>query len=504
MLAFTAFYLSSTCTSLPTDYERTVSHAISNPEDTEVGGMFEKAASKHDGKSGFALIPNNHQAFINRVGLAEFAEKSLDIQYYIWADDTIGNLLAERILRAADRGVRVRFLIDDLNFQKRDSLAAGFSAHPNIEVRIFNPALHRSLRAVEMAASFNRLNKRMHNKVMVMDNACAIIGGRNIADDYFGMHPESNKRDLDIAASGPVVREISTTFDEFWNSKAAVPIEILIKKDTTLSDLAHSSKKLRQPLSPDDLPFPIDEDIEILRKRVEHIANNMVWAEGKVLYDSVQSMKHNGQGPTVNAQLRQALRNAKNSVLVESAYFVMRDEGVDLAKYYQKKGVKVRVLTNSLASNDVIAAQAGYKHKADDLIRHGVEIYELRPDAEDVLKETMIGHKGTSGLHTKTLVIDQRLSFVGSYNFDPRSADINSEIGLFVDSPEFAAQICSFLDRGVLPRNAYHLTLDQRGKRQWKTIVDGKEQVWHVDPNTSLFQRLKAEFLGLLPIDDQL
>ena len=257
--------LSGACTSLPTDYPKTVSSALKSPVTTGVGGLFEREARRHPGKSGFAVIPNNREAFTDRVALARFAEKTLDVQYFIWSSDTIGQMLGEQIIQAAERGVRVRFLLDDINFDKRDSAAAALSAHPNIEVRIFNPAQYRSMRGLEFIANFSRLNKRMHNKIMVMDNACAIIGGRNIADEYFGLGEKQNNRDLDIAAVGPVVRDISSTFDEFWNSIGSVPIEALVKKEYKIDDFRSQLAVMRENIRPERYPYPLQADLAALR-----------------------------------------------------------------------------------------------------------------------------------------------------------------------------------------------------------------------------------------------
>ncbi|MFC4992629.1 phospholipase D family protein [Rubritalea tangerina] len=505
MLVFMGFYLSTTCTKLPNDFPKTRSLAFPQPEQTKVGGIFARKSEENNHLSGFAVIPTSREAFTNRVGLAEFAEKTIDVQYYIWNNDTVGNLLAERLIRAAERGVRVRFLVDDLNFQHRDSLAAGLSAHPNIEVRIFNPAMHRSIRALEMAASFSRLNKRMHNKIMIMDNACAIIGGRNIADDYFGLHPKANKRDLDIAAAGPIVKEISNTFDEFWNSIGAVPIEALAPPTDAKAQLADSIAKVRHKLSSSNYPYPLDSDIATLRSNIEKISNSMVWAHGEVLYDNINSMLHADNAVTVNSRLLEVVNATEKELLIESAYFILRDKGLKVAQALRAIGVNIRVLTNSLASNDVVAAQSGYAHKADNLLKAGVTIYELRPDAACVNADTSpLGKHASTSLHTKTLVIDRTFAFVGSYNLDPRSADINSEIGILVESPAFAQAIATFLDQGVQPENAYKLSLDRWNRILWKTTVDGQEKTWTHSPNTNFWQRLQAETLGLLPIEDQL
>ncbi|MFC5050580.1 phospholipase D family protein [Rubritalea spongiae] len=504
MLAFTVFYLTTTCTKLPSTTNRPSTFAISNPEITQLGMIFENTNPKNSEKSGFSIVHNCQDAFANRIGLTALAEKTLDIQYYVWENDTSGNVLAEHVLRAAERGVRVRILIDGLNFADRDKLAASFAVHENIEIRVFNPALNRFVRTLEYAVDFNRLNKRMHNKLMVMDNACAIIGGRNIADNYFGLHSDTNMRDLDIVAAGPIVQEASSTFDEFWNSQAAVAIEKIIEEPVDQQDYLEVVAKLHKAVSETPFPYPIDLDTSTLRERIQEIANSMIWAKAEIFYDSVASMDNSDEGPTVYAQLQQELLAAQKSVLIESAYFVMREDGIELAKLYKNKGVDVRVLTNSLASNDVTAAQASYKETSDNLLREGFNIFEFRPDAADLRENVAdIAKQASTTLHTKALVIDRKRTFVGSYNLDPRSAKINSEIGLFIESEPFAEQICQFLDSGVLPQNAYHLTLDSNGKRQWSTTINGQRETWDTDPSTSALKRFKSDILEILPIDGQ-
>jgi putative cardiolipin synthase len=492
------------CSNLPSGHPKTVSTAFPSPSDTEVGGVFEREARRHPGKSGFAIIAGNREAFTGRVALARFAEKSLDIQYFIWSADTIGQMLGAQIVDAAERGVRVRFLLDDINFKKRDSAIAAVSAHPNVEVRIFNPARHRSLRGLEFVSSFSRLNRRMHNKIMVMDNACAIVGGRNIADEYFGLGEKQNNRDLDIVATGPIVREISNSFDEFWNSAEAVPIESLVGKEFSMEDFSKRLEVMRSQIHPERYPFPLESDLATLRKRIDQMQLSLLWAPGRVMHDSIRSMESD-EGPTLHDDLSVAISTAKSELLIESAYFVMTDDGLEMERELTGRGVKIRVLTNSLASNNVIAAQAGHSKRRKELVRAGVDLFEFRPDAECV-RSTVApqGRESTTTLHTKALVIDETRAFVGSYNLDPRSASINSEIGIMVESDVFARQVKAFLDQGVDPENAYHVVEGERGRLRWEATIGGQEKIWSEDPETSVVKRMKAGVISLLPIQNQL
>jgi putative cardiolipin synthase len=246
-----------------------------------VAEQLEAAARLHGGKSGFAVLRGNREAFTDRIALADFAEKTIDVQYYIWSADTAGSMLADHLVRAADRGVKVRFLLDDVNFKRRDSATATLGAHPNSEVRIFNPHRYRPWRLFEFGADFGRLNRRMHNKVIVMDNVCAIVGGRNIADLYFGLDEHSNNRDLDIAAVGPIVRQLSATFDEFWNGEASVTIETFARERPDMDAFRRQLATMRGNIRPERYPFPIEEDVASLRGRLDEIMRRMVWADGE-------------------------------------------------------------------------------------------------------------------------------------------------------------------------------------------------------------------------------
>lgn len=505
LLPWVAAWLATACSSLPVDYPKTVSTAFEAPASTQVGGLFEREAARHPGRSGFVLVPGNREAFTDRVALADFAEKTLDVQYFIWSRDTIGSLLGEHLVAAADRGVRVRFLVDDVNFKKRDGAVAALSAHPNVEIRIFNPHRYRSARVFEFVANFGRLNKRMHNKIMVMDNACAIVGGRNIADEYFGLSRDYNNRDLDLVAVGPIVRDISATFDEFWNSEASVPIEALVEGTRDLDDFRRQVETMKAHARREDYPFPLELDVADLRARLDTVVDNFLWAPARVFHDTFASMREAGGGTTLAEQLHAEIDGAKREVLVESAYFVTRRPGIERARALADRGVRVRVLTNSLASNNVLAAQAGHAKNRDKLLEAGVELHELRPDAAVVLRQVAPHAQGsTTTLHTKALVIDDEKAFVGSYNLDPRSMDINSEIGIFVESPAFARRVRAILDEGVTDANAYRVTLDGRGRLRWETIVDGEPQTWIRDPETTAGKRFKSGLISILPIQGQL
>ena len=499
--------LAGCATRLPTEVHRTPSSAFDRYDSTSLGRLFEEATVQHPGQSGFILIRKGRPAFTGRIAMTAMAEKSLDLQYYIWEQDTTGAILALKLIEAADRGVRVRVLVDDNNIEKRDSPIASIDAHPNIEIRIFNPFAHRGSRLFGYLTDFDRLNHRMHNKVIIADSALAIVGGRNIGDDYFGVDPHANFRDLDIATAGPVVRDLSKVFDRFWNGEWSYPIASLVDRTHTEADLRQAVATMSGHAREKAYPYPLDEDVATLRAEMAEIRDSFVWAPGRVVWDDPSTVQEGRGASVLYDALSRKLQTLQQELLIESAYFVVRDRAVWAAGELRKKGVRVRILTNSLASNDVVAAHAGYAKRRKALVEKGVELYELRPDS---ISPTVAGQKvfsrgeSNAALHTKALVFDRESVFVGSYNLDPRSANINTEMGLYVESPELARQVIAYMDEGVLPYNAYRVELDEDGRLVWKTVKDGVPVVYTKEPETTFGQRFNSGFIRLLPVEGQL
>jgi putative cardiolipin synthase len=494
-------------TRLPTEVQRTPSSAFDRYDTTSLGRLFEEATVQHPGQSGFTLIRKGRPAFSGRIAMTAMAEKSLDLQYYIWERDTTGRILALKLIEAADRGVRVRVLVDDNNIAERDSPIASIDAHPNIEIRIFNPFAHRGSRLFGYLTDFDRLNHRMHNKVIIADNALAIVGGRNIGDDYFGVDPHANFRDLDIAAAGPVVRDLSRVFDRFWNGEWSYPIASLADRAYTEGDLQQIVATMSDLVRKEVYPYPLDEDVDTLRGQMAEIRDSFVWAPGRVVWDDPSSVQEGKEASAMEDALHRKIQTLQRELLIESAYFVVRDRGVRVAGQLQQKGVRVRILTNSLASNDVVPAHAGYAKRRKALVENGVELYELRPDSiSPTVAEKKVFSRGESNaaLHTKAIVFDRESVFVGSFNLDPRSADINTEMGLYVESPELARQLIAYMDEAVLPYNAYRVELDEDGRLVWKTVKDGEPVVYTKEPETTFWQRFNSGFIKMLPVEGQL
>ncbi len=278
------------CASLPTDYPRSSSTAMQDHESTPIGRRVAEIAAQHPGNSAFQIIRYGRPAFTARVALADLAQKTLDVQYFLWETDATGRNLVDHLVRAADRSVRVRILIDDFNLKDLDATIAALDAHPNIEVRLFNPFAHRGSHLIGFLTDFERVNHRMHNKLMVMDNAMAIVGGRNMSDPYFEVHPEFNFRDLDIAAAGPVVRDLSSVFDRFWNGSWSVPIAALVDRPYTEADLQEALKRLRENIAREPYPHPLNEDVAKLRSQLDDIVVGGIWARGQVVWDDPASI----------------------------------------------------------------------------------------------------------------------------------------------------------------------------------------------------------------------
>jgi putative cardiolipin synthase len=485
------------------DLQLSTTEAFQGHENTRIGRRIEDLSGQHHGASGFAIIRYGRPAFTARVAMADLAEKTLDVQYYIWEADATGRILAERLVRAADRGVRVRVLLDDINLSGRDARIAALDAHPNIHIRLFNPFARRRFRALDFITDLGRVNHRMHNKVMIMDNAIALVGGRNVGAHYFEAHDKSNFRDLDIVGIGPIVREVSDVFDHFWNGKWSVPISSIIKKPFDELDHLAVIKDIRSQIEVDNYPFPLNPDVKELLEKLEDVLDDMVWAKGEVVWEDPAAIYGGRRSGTMNEALYQRMQTLEQELLIESAYFVPRQRGIEAAEALVNRGVKVRVLTNSLAANDVIAAHAGYSKYRRALIDTGVELYELRPDPGPVEKK-IVSAESHAALHTKAIVFDRKDVFIGSFNLDPRSADINTEAGLYVESSEIARQVIEYMDEGVSADNAYRVLVDDSRKLRWVIDIQG-ERINHTkDPKSTWLQRLLAAFIRLLPVEHQL
>ena len=491
------------CASVPpgADYPKARSAALQDPENTRLGGKFEAAAKAHAGNSGFRIIPDGKDALSLRMQMIDAAEKTLDLQYFIFRGDHTGKLLTDAVLRAAARGVRVRILIDDGETRPDDDQIARLESHPSIEIRIFNPFAYHGhsmlIRAAEFLFNARRLDYRMHNKLLVADNAVALIGGRNIGDQYFQMDPSSQFADDDVFAAGPIVKKLSESFDEFWNCDLSIPIEALAlgpdqpqpaNDPTYISGIATG-----EPLS------------GILSGRLP-----LTWAHATLVYDSpdkknVESGKMAGN--LMNRSIVDAASEVKDELLIITPYLVPGKEGMDLIGSLRDRKVNIRILTSSLDSSTVLLAQAGYMHYRIPLLEKGVGLYEIRSRPENSRgsgESRALLRYGNYSLHAKLFVFDHKRVFIGSMNFDQRSMHLNTEIGLIIDSPLLAAQISSRFDAMTQPENAYRLLLTPQNRIVWLTQEKGKRIEYLTEPARSDWQRIEADTLSLLPVDDEL
>ena len=414
ILLMLAAVLLTGCASVPKDYLRTPSTAFPDYASTAIGTYFEKAATRHPGQSGFGLLPDGSRAFTARIAMTELAEKTLDLQTFDWEADATGRILAERLVRAADRGVRVRILVDDLHLEGRDAVVAALDAHPNIEIRLFNPFAHRSGHLLDFIADFDRVNHRMHNKLFVMDNAVAIVGGRNIGNHYFEVHQQVNFRDLDAIAGGPVVRETSGVFDHFWNSDWAVPIQAMVDRPATEADLRRVVQTGHEQIAKEPYPYPLDQDVAALKSKLTAIFDTLIWAPGHMIFDDPNEIKQYGRTTTMTESFYRRIERLNSELLIEVPYLVVRERGLPAVKRLRDRGVRIRILTNSLASNDVLAAHAGHAEHRDELIAAGVELHELRSDPAVKKRIFYLTDSSQSTLHNKVMVFDRKDVFIGS------------------------------------------------------------------------------------------
>jgi putative cardiolipin synthase len=456
-------------------------------------------------KSGFRLLDSNAEGLRWRLALVDSAAHTLDLQYYVWWGDESGNLLMKRVIEAADRGVRVRLIMDDLSTMLtdaghpglRDTAAAIVDAHPNVEIRLFNAWRSRPLaaRAFELLQRMERVNHRMHNKLLVADNRVAIIGGRNIGNEYFGLSSEFNFRDLDVLGVGPVARQASGVFDRFWNSEWVVPVQALGLKPSP-DDLAAHREALRDGLSaaPSLASFPIER--EDWSEQIASLDAELRLGASRVHTDTPDPETVGHHMPEA---IRELLGGARREVLIVNAYVIPGDKALRRTREQIERGVRFRMLTNSLASHDVPAVNSHYKQWRRPLLEAGVELYEMRADAavQPLLADTPPTRAEFMGLHAKAMVIDRERVFIGSMNLDPRSWDINSEMGVVVDSAALAADLAAAIERDMQPDNAWRVVLDGDGSVRW---VAGERQT-SVQPARSLWQRIQDVVFMWFPRD---
>jgi putative cardiolipin synthase len=493
------------CATLPPPESRVPTAAPVDTAGTRLGGALAADVAANPGLTGIHPLPDPRDAFAARTLLAGAADRSIDAQYYIWHGDTSGHLLFEALWRAAERGVRVRLLLDDMNTAGLDATIAALDAHPNLEVRLYNPLTERRVRAVNLLTDFARVNRRMHNKSFTVDGQVSVVGGRNVGDEYFAAGSGVVFADLDVIAVGAAVRAIAQQFDTYWNSPSAYPAASFVGATPADGAAGLQARFAAIRAGPDAVRYvdavrstPLVGDI--LGRRVTY-----EWTPARLVHDDpAKTLDTAGRTDVLLfPELMRMIGPPAQALDLVSPYFVPGDGGTAALVAMARRGVSVRILTNSLASSDVSAVHAGYAKRRVDLLRAGVRLYELKPTArqEDREGSGATGSGSSSGLHAKTFAVDRSRLFVGSFNFDQRSALLNTELGLVIDSPELARQLADALDRN-LPRIAYEVRLAPDGDRLvWIEQTAAGERRHDNEPETSWAKRTGVEMMSILPIE---
>ena len=480
------------CTSLPTGFEKNPSQSWTTPLETHLGQVVQRSLPAGQ-TSGFRLLPSGIFAFDARVALARRAERTLDLQYYLIHNDEAGRALGREVLAAALRGVRVRVLVDDIATQGQDAMLAQMATHPNFEVRLFNPFAggRANLITRVLASTFDaaRVNHRMHNKLFVADNAMAITGGRNIGNEYFMQGSASNFIDLDVFAVGAIVPKMSEVFDQFWNSDYSYPAG------------AFAAFMLdRKPLAPDPAAtMPVATGMVDplgygpLGAEIDQGKLALTWADAKVIADApskVAGVTARTVDDTASHMILRLMDSAQSEVLVISPYFVPGEVGMAAIEKLAARGIRMSVLTNSLAANDSPLVHIGYAHYRRAMLKLGVHLYELSPTRAQ--KRGRIGLFGSSraSLHAKVVAIDRKRLFIGSLNLDTRSARTNTEMGILIESAPLAAELYALL-KADNDNSSYRLRLSpSSGALEWVALDDGKETVLTSEPDVNLLLQL--------------
>jgi len=481
------------------------SHALSlgQARETRLGGAVGPMLRSHPGKSGIHTLLDSRDAFAARVSLARAAERTLDIQYYIWRNDITGTLLLEALHAAADRGVRVRLLLDDNGISGLDNALAALALHPLIEVRLFNPFVIRTPKWLGFITDFSRANRRMHNKSFTADNQASIIGGRNIGDEYFGATDGVLFADLDVLAVGPVVQDVSADFDRYWASSSAFPVESIVPPvdEEALDRLSARASLIERDESASEYVRAIVKS-GFVRSLLEGQLD-LEWADTRMVSDDpAKGLGMAEPEGLLSHQLFEVLGSPASRVALVSPYFVPTKAGVEAFAALAEQGVEVSILTNSLDATDVTAVHAGYAKRRKALLEAGIRLYEMRRFTAEHRRSPGAGPFGSSGssLHAKTFAVDGERVFVGSFNFDPRSFNLNTELGFVIESSELAENIHRAFET-TIPLNAYEVRLAEDGDLYWLEQV-GDEQIRHKsEPDAGLIRSVWVFFLSLLPIE---
>lgn len=489
------------------------------PTQGELSQAFQAAVQRHQPASGFHLVNSGIDGLLLRLELIERAQSNLDLQYYIFRSDDAGKRLQRALLRAADRGVRIRIIVDDGDYVPGDEKLLLLSLHPGIEVRIFNPFSYRGrlefLRDVDFLLHKSRLDYRMHNKLMVADGVAAVMGGRNIGDQYFQVDPSSQFADDEVLAVGPVVSRLAVEFSDYWNSPSVVPAKRLFAHKVDDAALTRYQAEL-------DAPHPLLQeyasDLEDRRRTGEPLQGiladdrEMTWAAADVVYDSPEKRRARADerlGRLMYPPIAARIAATRSRLLVVTPFLVPTPGESRLLRQQVERHVQVRILTNSLMTNPTLLVHAGYARHRISLLQDGVQLYEIRSNignpkgSGETLDMTLFGHYA---LHAKFLVFDRDAVFIGSMNLDQRSAYLNTEMGLIISSADLADALASRFDALASPENAYQVVLEAspHPRLRWRTMENGKTVEYESEPARNAWQKLKLELYTLLRLDPEL
>ena len=510
------------CAALPPGRETAPTHALTQPPNPALLQPFAAAAQAHPGESGFRLFSVGVDGLLLRLELIATARSSLDLQYYIFHGDESGRLVTDALSRAAARGVRVRILIDDADSATGDEQLYGLAAQSNVAIRVFNPWHYRGhngfLRGTEYLFNHGRLDYRMHNKLFIVDGALALAGGRNIGDQYFQVDPESQFADDDVLVSGPAVPQLAATFEEFWESDAAVAAQSLLSPQRIAAAGQSLERRITTPEKAAQAGFDYQGRLAAGEPLAGVLAGQspLAWARAEVACDSPDKRKHVESGARVGGLLfppvEDAIRATQSELTMVMPYLIPTPGELKLLEDERAQQRRVRILTTSLESENDPFAQSGYTHYRVTLLEAGVELYEMRArpgNRRGSGESTRLTHSGNYSLHAKLMVFDRSGLFVGSMNYDQRSRRLNTENGLIIHSAELATETARRFAAMSDPQNAYRVTLERAApddppQPRWTTLEAGHALTLDSEPARSEWQKLEVHFLALLPLDREL
>jgi putative cardiolipin synthase len=474
-------------------------------DETTLDYRIGQVTAAHPGQSGLVLLDENLDAFAARGIAARLAERSLDLLYYIWNDDLTGRLLMAEMLAAAERGVRVRILVDDIGTGHSSDAMSAMAHHPQIEIRVFNPTRARPgrlRRGIEMALRTFSVTRRMHNKAWIADGRIAILGGRNIGDAYFDAAQSTNFRDMDVLVMGPAVALTEQIFDDYWNSGLALPADRLSPLRDPDAMLAQVTPELAATAARPDAQAYLERIAGRIAMFDAEVMQPDWTPSARVIADPPEKALGRKGENWLMRELRPVFAATKQRIEITSPYFIPGDEGTATLTGLAARGVTVSILTNSLAATDVAAVHGGYAPYRVPLLKAGINLWELRPEATG--RKLSLRGSSSASLHTKAFTADGRRGFIGSMNFDPRSASLNTEMGVLFDCPTIAAKMEAVWQHDTAPDHSFEVRLTPDGTLQWRASDDGRTLTYDRDPEASFWRRLTARVVGWLPLESQL